>query len=72
MIIASFFLISIVFFYIRLMVRKWRMMKYVGHLRGPKEYPIIGSGLKFLGKNTEGYINYMIVQNVHGWINNII
>lgn len=55
MLIALFFLITIVFFYIRFAVKKHRMMKYVGHLPGPKEYPIIGSGLKFLGKNTEGY-----------------
>lgn len=35
--------------------RKKRMMKYVQHLRMPVDYPIVGSGYRFIGKSNEGY-----------------
>ncbi len=41
-------------FVIRLQRRKKRLLKYVGHLPSPKELPIVGSGLRFVGKNSEG------------------
>lgn len=39
--------------YFKLSLHKQRLMKYVGHLPSPKEYPIVGCGINFMGKNTE-------------------
>lgn len=45
-------------FVIRLNRRKKRLLKYVGHLPSPKEeWPIIGSGLRFIWKNSEGNLD---------------
>lgn len=51
---AIFCIFSIVRFFIKFNRRKQRILKYVQHLSSPKEYPIIGSGLRFFGKNSEG------------------
>lgn len=53
---AVFGVVLIVRFLIKFNRRKKRILKYVQHLATPKEYPIIGSGLRFFGKNTEGGI----------------
>lgn len=48
------FLITIpVRYVLRLQRRKKRLLKYVGHLPSPKELPIVGSGLRFVWKNSE-------------------
>lgn len=41
-------------FLIRFNRRKKKILQYVGHLQSPPELPIVGSGLLFFGKNTEG------------------
>lgn len=51
---AVFGVVLIVRFLIKFNRRKKRILKYVEHLATPKEYPIIGSGLRFFGKSTEG------------------
>lgn len=40
--------------FIKFYLHKRRIMKYVGHLPGPPEIPIVGSGLYFIGKNSIG------------------
>lgn len=44
-------------FVVRLQRRKRRLLKYVGHLPSPKELPIVGSGLRFVWKNSEGNLD---------------
>lgn len=46
--------IFLIHYLIRFNRRKKRILKYVGHLQSPPELPIVGSGLLFLGKNTDG------------------
>ncbi|KAJ6648114.1 Cytochrome P450 4g1, partial [Pseudolycoriella hygida] len=46
------FVIPLRFIY-RLQRRKRRLLKYVGHLPSPRELPIVGSGLRFVWKNSE-------------------
>lgn len=46
--------ILIVRFLIRFNRRKKKILKYVKHLQSPPDLPIVGSGLLFFGKNTEG------------------
>lgn len=62
--IAIFIVINVVKGLIRFYEHKRHMMKYVQHLPSPKEYPIIGSALRFFGKNSEGKIftEYKIVR----------
>lgn len=36
--------------------RKQRLLEYVKHLPSPNEFPVIGSGLRFFGKTTEGKV----------------
>lgn len=43
-------------FFIRFQRRKNRILQYIKHLPSPNEYPVIGSGFRFLGKSTEGKI----------------
>lgn len=49
-----FIIVVPVRFIVRLQRRKRRLLKYVGHLPSPKELPIVGSGLRFVWKNSEG------------------
>lgn len=56
-----FCFIVIVRFLIKFTRRKEKILKYVQHLSSPKEYPIIGSALRFLGKSSEG--EYSITTN---------
>lgn len=51
---VTFLIVNVVKYIIRFNRNKRQMMKYVQHLPSPKEYPIIGSALRFFGKNTEG------------------
>lgn len=51
----------LMYFLIKFSTRKKRIMKYVGHLPSPKEYPFIGSGLHFIGKNTERTLHLMLI-----------
>lgn len=49
----------VLFVFISLLLIKYklykkRLMKYVGHLPSPAQYPLIGSGYMFIGKNTRG------------------
>lgn len=46
--------IVIIRFWIKFNRRKQRISKYVEHLSSPKEYPVIGSALRFFGKSSEG------------------
>lgn len=47
---------TIIRFFIKFNRRKQKILKYVSHLSSPKEYPIVGSGLRFFGKSSEGEI----------------
>lgn len=52
------FLIALpVKYVLRLHRRKKRLLKYVSHLPSPNELPIVGSGLRFVWKNSEGIID---------------
>lgn len=51
LLICAIFLIH---YLIRFNRRKNKILKYVGHLQSPPELPIVGSGLLFFGKNTDG------------------
>lgn len=48
--------ILIVQFFIKFIRRKQKISKYVQHLSSPKEYPVIGSALRFFGKSSEGEV----------------
>lgn len=56
LLIIAFVIVTPVRFVVRLQRRKRRLLKYVGHLPSPKELPIVGSGLRFVWKNSEGKI----------------
>lgn len=49
-----FSLYTLIRFFVKFNRRKRRILKYVQHLSSPKEYPVIGSGLRFFGKSSEG------------------
>lgn len=49
-----FGLIVVIQFWIKFSRRKQKLSKYVEHLSSPKEYPVIGSALRFFGKSSEG------------------
>lgn len=46
--------ILIIQYLIKFNRRKQKISKYVQHLPAPKEYPVIGSALRFFGKSSEG------------------
>lgn len=50
--LVLFLLISVLL--IKYNLHKKRLMKYVKHLPSLPGYPLIGSGLMFLGKDTKG------------------
>lgn len=52
--ILSLSFIVTVRFFIKFNRRKEKILKYVCHLQSPKEYPIIGSCLRFFRKSSEG------------------
>lgn len=54
MAVAIFLVVNAVKYFIRFYKHKRYMMTYVQHLPSPKEYPLIGSALRFFGKNSEG------------------
>lgn len=56
LLLITFLIVMPVRFVVRLQRRKRRLLKYVGHLPSPKELPIVGSGLRFVWKNSEGFI----------------
>lgn len=56
--IALLSFVFIVRFFIKFNRRKQRILKYVKHLSSPKEYPFIGSGLRFFAKNSQGSLKF--------------
>lgn len=54
LLLIVFLIVKPVRFVVRLQRRKKRLLKYVGHLPSPNELPIVGSGLRFVWKNSEG------------------
>lgn len=51
--------IVLIRFFIKFNRRKQKMLKYVQHLSSPKEFPIIGSALRFFGKSSEGELKFL-------------
>lgn len=59
MYLIIWFLLAVAFIYVIWLLikfnrRKQKISKYVQHLSSPKEYPVIGSALRFFGKSSEG------------------
>lgn len=55
-IVILILLSKITWFFVRFNRRKQRLLEYVKHLPSPNEFPVIGSGLRFFGKTTEGKV----------------